>query len=64
MNVWVYDAHLGELRRGATGDLLHPETEELMLELSQLLCQVVLRPVSVCAINKPNFHEILRNQRT
>ena len=38
------DAHLGELRRGATGDLLHAERQELVLQLQQLLRQIIVGP--------------------
>ena len=38
------DAHLGELRRRATSDLLYPKTQELRLQLSELLRQVILGP--------------------
>ena len=39
------DVHFGELCRRATSDLLYPEGQELSLELSQLLRQVILGPV-------------------
>lgn len=37
-------AHLCELRRRSTGDLLHPQGEELGLQLIKLLRQVIFRP--------------------
>ena len=38
------DVHLGELSRRATSDLLYPESQQLVLELSELLRQVILGP--------------------
>ena len=35
---------LGELRRRATSNLLYPKTQELCLQLSKLLRQVILGP--------------------
>jgi hypothetical protein len=38
------DVHPGELSRRTASDLLHTELEELLLKLSELLGEVVLRP--------------------
>ena len=45
-------AHLGELRRRATSDLLYPEVQELSLELRELLGQVILGPLIRAEISK------------
>lgn len=39
------DAHLGQLGRRSTSNLLHPEVEELSFQLPELFCQVILGPV-------------------
>ena len=41
------DAHLGQLGRRATRDLLYAQVKELILELHELLREVVLRPVTL-----------------
>lgn len=38
------NVHLGQLGRRAAGDLLYPQCEELVFQLRQLLCQVILGP--------------------
>ena len=40
----MYRSHLRQLRRRTASNLLHPQGEELVLQLSELLRQVILRP--------------------
>lgn len=40
----VGDAHLGQLRCRPAGDLLHSQSQELVLQFRELFRQVILRP--------------------